>query len=130
MGSQAVIFASPPWGGQFHIKQAFAYYLHLWLGPSYTEFEVFDLSVMQPYNMKFLYESFSKITKEIAIYLPRNSDLDQIASLAPKDKLPVVHYCMRGASKVRNRNHEADVFTDYISQALVVYYGGFSDPME
>jgi trimethylguanosine synthase len=70
-------------------------------GPSYTNFDVFDLSVMQPYNLDYMYEHFSKISKEIVAYLPRNSNLNQIARHASSiQTIPVVHYCMNGASKV------------------------------
>ena len=65
------------------------------------DLEVFDLSVMQPYNLDYIYQQFSKITKEIVVYLPRNSNLNQIASYGSLETtLPVIHYCMRGSSKV------------------------------
>jgi trimethylguanosine synthase len=71
------------------------------IGPSYTEFEIFDLSVMQPYNLDHIYQQFSKFTKDIAAYLPRNSNLNQIAQYGSStQRLPVRHYCMKGASKV------------------------------
>lgn len=88
----AVIFGSPPWGG-----------------PSYTEHDVFDLSYMEPYNFAHLYDCFSKLTEHVVLYLPRTSDLRQLVKHAKEDeKLPVKHYCMRGASK-----------------ALCVFYGTF-----
>ncbi|USW59135.1 Putative RNA cap guanine-N2 methyltransferase, S-adenosyl-L-methionine-dependent methyltransferase [Septoria linicola] len=87
----AVIFASPPWGG-----------------PSYTDWDVFDLSYMEPYNLKVLYDAFSA-ANEVVLYLPRTSDVQQLAKYAKGDeKLPVTHYCMKGASK-----------------ALCVFYGSF-----
>lgn len=87
----AVIFASPPWGG-----------------PSYTDWNVFDLSYMEPYNLKVLYDAFS-VSSEVVLYLPRTSDVQQLAKYAKQDeKLPVMHYCMKGASK-----------------ALCVFYGSF-----
>ncbi|KAF2214328.1 hypothetical protein CERZMDRAFT_37832 [Cercospora zeae-maydis SCOH1-5] len=87
----AVIFASPPWGG-----------------PSYTDWDVFDLSYMEPYNLKVLWDAFS-IANEVVLYLPRTSDVQQLAKYAKQDgKLPVTHYCMKGASK-----------------ALCVFFGAF-----
>ena len=75
------IFASPPWGGV-----------------SYRDHDVFDLSQMQPYNLDKL--SRACAPWEYALYLPRTSDLRQIAKLAPEDKkIEVVQYCMEGASK-------------------------------
>jgi RNA cap guanine-N2 methyltransferase len=57
---------------------------------------------MQPYNLKALYESFSKITKEIVLYLPRSSNLNQLALYVEEGKqAQAIQYCMKGASKVR-----------------------------
>lgn len=100
MKEKAVVFASPPWGG-----------------PQYSGDGIFDLTTMQPYGLQTLFDTFSKVTKEIVLYLPRTSDLNQLAQLVdnegeelPDDqKLQVVQYCMKGATK-----------------ALCVYYGNFS----
>lgn len=55
---------------------------------------------MQPYSMKALYEPFSAIATHVVLFLPRTSDLKQIAKYAGKDeKLKIMHYCMYGASK-------------------------------
>jgi len=79
--SETVIFASPPWGG-----------------PGYRTDEVFDLSTMQPYSLKQINDMCKAMDN--ALYLPRTSDLRQIAKLAPEgEKIEVVHYCMEGASK-------------------------------
>lgn len=65
---------------------------------------------MQPYSLERLYSSFSAATSEVALYLPRTSDLRQLTKYAKSgEQLRVTHYCMRGASK-----------------ALCVYYGAFS----
>ncbi|KAL1620313.1 putative diacylglycerol O-acyltransferase tgs1 [Diplodia seriata] len=87
-----VVFASPPWGG-----------------PTYRGETVFNLKTMQPYNLNKLYRSFTKITNEVVLYLPRTSDLNQLAKYVPEGhKIQVAHYCMWGASK-----------------ALCAFYGGF-----
>ncbi|KAI9834938.1 MAG: hypothetical protein M1819_002661 [Sarea resinae] len=92
LGKESVIFASPPWGG-----------------PGYSSDEVFCLSTMQPYSLQHIHGSLSKISKDLVLYLPRTSDLRQLAMMVPDGKTaPVVHYCMDGASK-----------------ALCIYYGGF-----
>lgn len=88
----AVVFASPPWGG-----------------PTYRGDQVFDLKTMQPYNLHKLYSDFTKISKEVVLYLPRTSDLNQLAKYVPENQnIQVAHYCMWGASK-----------------ALCAYYGDF-----
>ncbi|KAI8939621.1 hypothetical protein NX059_003382 [Plenodomus lindquistii] len=91
-----VVFASPPWGGT-----------------TYGASDIFDLTTMEPYNLHKLYTSFIKYTKELVLYLPRNSDLNQIARYGDDNeeggkKLEVAHYAIMGASK-----------------ALCVYFGGF-----
>lgn len=80
---KAVIFGSPPWGG-----------------PGYRGDAIFDLSNMEPYSLQRLLETFRSITDDISLFLPRSSDVRQIAAQR-KDAstVPVVHYCMRGASK-------------------------------
>ncbi|KAH6709571.1 RNA cap guanine-N2 methyltransferase-domain-containing protein [Leptodontidium sp. 2 PMI_412] len=79
--AQTVVFASPPWGG-----------------PRYMEGDIFNLSKMQPYSIDQIYEVVK--TMDSALYLPRGSDLRQIARLAPGEKkIEVVQYCVYGASK-------------------------------
>jgi trimethylguanosine synthase len=79
--SKTVVFASPPWGG-----------------PGYTSDEIFNLSTMQPYSIKQIHSACQSM--DSALYLPRTSDLRQIARLAPEGKkVEVVQYCMEGASK-------------------------------
>lgn len=79
-------------------------------GPSYTDYEVYDLGVMQPYSLEKLYTTFLGPKNAVVLYLPRTSDLRQLAKHAKNDEqLKVIHYCMHGASK-----------------ALCVYYGDFA----
>lgn len=66
--------------------------------------------MMQPYGIKALYDPFSAIATHVVLFLPRTSDLKQIAKYGDKnEKLRVIHYCMYGASK-----------------ALCVFYGEFA----
>ena len=70
-------------------------------GTSYGKDDIFDLAKMEPYNLDKLYKSFTKYSKELVLYLPRNSDLNQIAKYVPEgQKLEVAHYAIIGASKV------------------------------
>lgn len=105
-----VVFMSPPWGG-----------------PGYRSFPVFDLETMEPYSMysfplsiysvkigythtdgvrlgkkrSFLVEQALKISPNVALYLPRTSDLNQLAGLVPSgQKAQGIHYCLRQRSKV------------------------------
>lgn len=79
--SKTVIFASPPWGG-----------------PGYRTDEIFNLATMHPYSLKQIHDMCKMM--DCALYLPRTSDLRQIAKVAPDGKkIEVVQYCMEGASK-------------------------------
>ncbi|TVY54548.1 Trimethylguanosine synthase [Lachnellula cervina] len=79
--SKTVIFASPPWGG-----------------PNYSLDGVFNLKTMAPYSIKDIHTACEGM--DSALFLPRTSNLKQIARLAPEGKkVEVVQYCMEGASK-------------------------------
>lgn len=79
--AKTVVFASPPWGG-----------------PGYTSDEVFNLHTMSPYSIQKIHEACKGMYS--ALFLPRTSDLRQLAKLAPEgQKIEVVQYCMEGASK-------------------------------
>ncbi|KAK7952123.1 Trimethylguanosine synthase [Apiospora aurea] len=80
--SKTALFGSPPWGG-----------------PGYTTDAIFDLSGMEPYNLEKMHAAYRKM--DHALYLPRTSDLRQVARLVPSNgpKIEVVQYCVKGASK-------------------------------
>ena len=53
---------------------------------------------MQPYSVKQIHDAVRGM--DSALFLPRTSDLRQIARLVGKgSKVEVVQYCMEGASK-------------------------------
>ncbi|XP_031696518.1 trimethylguanosine synthase-like [Anarrhichthys ocellatus] len=68
-----VVFLSPPWGG-----------------PNYLTAEVFDIkTMMQPEGFE-IFRLAKLISDNIVYFLPRNADMDQIASLAgPGGKVEV-----------------------------------------
>jgi trimethylguanosine synthase len=59
-----VVFLSPPWGG-----------------PAYSSTSVFDLQSMSPLNGELVYRVARDVCKNIAFYLPRNTNLDQVVNL-------------------------------------------------
>lgn len=62
-------------------------------GPTYKEQDIFDLDLM-PYSFEYMYSRFAKVTKDMVLYLPRTSDLNQMADcLADEEKAQIVHYC-------------------------------------
>lgn len=76
-----ILFASPPWGG-----------------PGYSTDEVFNLDNMQPYSITDLHGAYKPL--DHVLFLPRTSNLRQLATLAPEGKkIDIVQMCMEGASK-------------------------------
>ncbi|KAG0302739.1 Trimethylguanosine synthase [Dissophora globulifera] len=63
-----VVFLSPPWGG-----------------PGYLAQDEFDIKKDIPMDGEVLFNETRKITNNIAYYLPRNSNVDQIGQLAGSD---------------------------------------------
>ncbi|CAO3672131.1 unnamed protein product [Rhizopus stolonifer] len=60
-----VVFLSPPWGG-----------------PSYTSADIFDLKSMIPGDGTHIFQIASNITSNVAYFVPRNTDPQQLALLA------------------------------------------------
>ena len=63
--SADVVFLSPPWGG-----------------PTYSDAAVFDLKTMIPMDGFEVFEVSKAITENIAYFVPRNTDIEQLTSLA------------------------------------------------
>ncbi|KAI9892049.1 MAG: hypothetical protein M1814_001754 [Vezdaea aestivalis] len=81
-----VIFASPPWGG-----------------PGYVANEIFDVESMEPYPLGKLQEAIRSVTEDYALFLPRTSDVRQVAAaMKAGEHANAVQYCVSGASKVRS----------------------------
>ncbi|KAI8330805.1 RNA cap guanine-N2 methyltransferase-domain-containing protein, partial [Choanephora cucurbitarum] len=84
------VFLSPPWGG-----------------PSYLTEDTYDLKTMIPGDGLEIFQIASKITPNIAYFVPRNTDPQQLARLAgPGNTCEIEQNALRGKVK-----------------ALTVYYG-------
>lgn len=104
--SKTVLFGSPPWGG-----------------PGYSTDEVFDLSTMEPYNLETMHEAYKIM--DHALFLPRTSDLRQLARLVPDGtKMEVVQYCVQGASKAMVAYIPATKRTDEVADETDVVMNG------
>jgi len=80
----SAVFLSPPWGG-----------------PTYRDDPVFDLEQMLPYTVSYIVGRAREVCGNIALYLPRTSDLNQLAALiGDGEEMEVVHYCLGRRSKV------------------------------
>ncbi|EGG13083.1 uncharacterized protein MELLADRAFT_32431, partial [Melampsora larici-populina 98AG31] len=83
-GSVDVIFLSPPWGGVDYLSFNSPNKSHNQSKPSEpTGF--YPLTELQPIPGKELFSITSKVTPNIAFYLPRNLDVDQVADLVDQD---------------------------------------------
>ena len=97
-GVQAdAVFLSPPWGG-----------------PDYLHEDTYDLNHMPLGPASSLLAEARKISNEVALYLPRNIDLDQVAVLAGEGQ--------GGAVEV-----EKDFLNDRC-KAFVAYFAGLARP--
>ena len=68
-----VVFLSPPWGG-----------------PDYTSAEVFDLKTMISLDGVRVFEESKAITQNIAYFMPRNVNIEQLSALAgPGGKMEI-----------------------------------------
>ena len=55
---------------------------------------------MQPYSLDHIFTTFSSIARQLVLYLPRTSDLNQIAECVEEGKKgQVVHYCTKASSR-------------------------------
>ncbi|KAJ1674213.1 Trimethylguanosine synthase [Spiromyces aspiralis] len=63
-----VVFLSPPWGG-----------------PEYIDSEVYKLDMLLPRPGREIYDYAARITPNVAMYLPRNCDPEEVARLAGPD---------------------------------------------
>ncbi|KAG0004249.1 Trimethylguanosine synthase [Entomortierella chlamydospora] len=90
-----VVFLSPPWGG-----------------PEYLAQDEFDIKRDIPMDGEYLFNETSKITKNIAYFLPRNSNADQIGRLAGPD----------GICEIEKNvlNHVCKAWTAYFGELAVV----------
>lgn len=102
LGKHSILFASPPWGGKPTLLRLVRYEASLTIaGPGYRLESVFDLAKMQPYTLTDLLNPFQRLTEDVVLYLPRTSDIRQMANKSHEgSKMTVMHYCMEGASKV------------------------------
>ncbi|KAI9298506.1 S-adenosyl-L-methionine-dependent methyltransferase [Neoconidiobolus thromboides FSU 785] len=83
------IFLSPPWGG-----------------PKYSKSEYFDLTTMMPFDGIDLFNISRQITPNIAYFLPRNSDYDQLGELVQDEECEI-----------------EEEYASYSFVAVTAYYG-------
>ncbi|KNA23952.1 hypothetical protein SOVF_020440 isoform B [Spinacia oleracea] len=65
------VFLSPPWGG-----------------PDYLKVKSYDITMLQPYDGQFLFDTFKATASLIIMFLPRNVDVVQLAQLSLSSNTP------------------------------------------
>ncbi len=102
LGRYSILFASPPWGGKPNaLSKVWYEAVLISVGPGYRSDTIFDLAMMQPYTLTDLLNPFRQLTEDVVLYLPRTSDIRQLADESfTGEKTTVMHYCIEGASKV------------------------------
>ena len=111
-----VIFLSPPWGGPS--------YLHGTNSdppsddPQHPEFRLSDIT---PIHGSELFELAEHITPNVAYYLPRNTNLQDISDLAAKTE--------QGGSRDQKKARMVEVEEEWMGnklKALTCYFGGLA----
>jgi trimethylguanosine synthase len=90
-----VVFLSPPWGGIDYLTSADDA-----LPASAASKRIsYPLSALQPMPGPELYSLCHAMTHNIALYLPRNTDVDQVAALSPTTNVEIEEEWMGGKLK-------------------------------
>jgi len=115
-----VIFLSPPWGGPS--------YLHGMNSDSpsdSSQHPEFRLSDVTPIHGSELFKLTERITPNIAYYLPRNANLQDISDLVTETEI--------GGPKGKNRARMVEIEEEWMGnklKALTCYFGGLAQGQE
>ncbi|EEB08735.1 RNA methyltransferase Tgs1 [Schizosaccharomyces japonicus yFS275] len=80
---RVVVFMSPPWGG-----------------PSYSQKDAYSLSDLTPYPFEALYKQALKITPFVAAFLPKHTDLYELADYGDlTNRVHIQHFAHNGVPR-------------------------------
>jgi len=99
-----VVFLSPPWGG-----------------PQYLGEEVFDIDKMMTPNGFEIFRLAEQISSNIAYFIPRNSNINQVIELAGDGQVEIEQNYVRFGTKRKRNNHKK-------LKTLTAYYGDLVFP--
>lgn len=108
-----VVFLSPPWGGPEYLA-----------GPTYS------LSRTQPEPASELFRLARLMTPNVALYVPRNTVLEDIAGLLPPPLLDGVGNDGRAAGGGLERVEVEEEWMGTKLKALTCYFGGLAQGQE
>ena len=115
-----VIFLSPPWGGPSYLQGT-----RQNQPPDPSEHPEFLLSDITPIHGLELFKLAERITPNIAYYLPRNTNLQEISDLATNAEVDGA----KGKDKVRMVEVEEEWMGEKL-KALTCYFGGLARGQE
>lgn len=132
-----VVFLSPPWGGPEYIIGENATSSSTATGPTPAEGEVthpeFTLASIRPVHGTELFRLTRRITQNVAYFLPRNSNLEEISALLTGEYDPT-DGSKRGKSKASQLSQEiVEVEEEWMGsklKALTCYFGGLAAGQE
>jgi len=108
-----VVFLSPPWGGPEYLSTPSKGKQKATQNDEMDPQPVYSLKSVKPIPGDELFALSRKITKNVAYYLPRNVNLQEVASLAPSEKVELEEEWMGDKLK-----------------AVTCYYGGLAAGQE
>lgn len=115
-----VIFLSPPWGGPSYLHGT-----NQNLPPDSSEHPEFLLSHITPIHGSELFKLAGRITPNIAYYLPRNTNLQELSDL--------VTNIGEGSAKAKEEVRTVEVEEEWMGEklkALTCYFGGLARGQE
>ena len=115
-----VIFLSPPWGGPSYLQGTSSN-----PPPDASQHPEFRLSEVTPIHGSELFKLAERITPNIAYYLPRNANLQEISDLVTNTEV--------GGPKGKKKARMAEVEEEWMGdklKALTCYFGGLVQGQE
>ncbi|KAF5316713.1 hypothetical protein D9619_006753 [Psilocybe cf. subviscida] len=120
-----VVFLSPPWGGPSYLSGS-SHDIATQNNASEPEPEhpSYSLSSIQPIHGASLFDLTRSITKNVAYYLPRNTQLDEISGLLYKERQRT-----EGPTDAIDSQEKVEVEEEWMGnklKALTCYFGGLA----
>lgn len=111
-----VIFLSPPWGGPSYLRGTTSN-----PPPDASQHHEFRLSAVMPIHGSELFKLAERVTPNIAYYLPRNMNLQEISDLVTNTET--------GGPKGKDKARMAEIEEEWMGEklgALTCYFGGLA----
>ncbi|KAI0091634.1 RNA cap guanine-N2 methyltransferase-domain-containing protein [Irpex rosettiformis] len=127
-----VVFLSPPWGGPEYISGSGSP-THDQPGTNEQPHPEFNLASIQPIHGTELFKLTRKITPNVAYFLPRNTNLQEISNLLLEDASAVTEKGTPKESVQSSKQELVEVEEEWMGsklKALTCYFGGLATGQE